>query len=225
MSASMIRMPQCFAVCVLLFAPLWVTQVLADARTQLDAFSAGLQSLSGEFEQSTRASADSAVQVSSGRLAMKAPRLFRWDYQDPFEQQIVADGDNIWVYDIDLEQVSVRPQSFDESSSPLAILMDLSQLDIEFKVSEGGLREGMDWLELRPRSAEPQFSRAELGFSDNQLRAMRVLDNLDGSTVYRFTQWQRNARLAVDEFVFTPPADVDVVGERRGGAEITPVPD
>jgi outer membrane lipoprotein carrier protein len=197
----------------------------ADARKQLDAFSAGLQSLAGSFEQSTRASADAAVQSSTGKLAMKAPRLFRWDYQAPFEQRIVADGDNIWVYDIDLEQVSVRPQSFDESSSPLAILMDLSQLDIEFKVSEGGTRDGMDWLELRPRSAEPQFSKAELGFAGNQLRAMRVQDNLDGSTIYRFSEWQRNARLPADEFVFTPPEDVDVVGEPQAGALITPIPD
>lgn len=212
------------AVCLFL-GSLAPTLAQADARQQLDTFSAGLQSLSGRFEQVTRSSAGSAAQTSNGTLAMKAPRLFRWDYLEPFEQRIVADGDNIWVYDIDLEQVSVRPQSFDESSSPLAILMDLSQLDTEFKVSEGGERDGMAWLELRPRSAEPQFSRAELGFAENKLRAMRVLDNLDGSTVYRFSGWKRNARLPQDEFEFTPPDGVDVVGEARGGARVTPIPD
>lgn len=220
------RLPQwMFTALLALSAPLFSSAALADARMQLDAFSAGLQSLAGSFEQSTRASAEAAPQSSKGKLAMKAPRLFRWDYQTPFEQRIVADGNNIWVYDIDLEQVSVRPQSFDESSSPLAILMDLSQLDIEFKVSEGGKRDGMDWLELRPRSAEPQFSKAELGFAGNQLRAMRVLDNLDGSTIYRFSDWQRNARLPPDEFVFTPPEDVDVVGQPQEGALVTPIPD
>lgn len=193
------------------------------ARVQLNAFTRDLTALSGQFEQHTRG--DAAVETSTGQLAMAAPRRFRWDYEDPFEQRIVADGDHIWVYDIDLEQVSVRPQSFDESSSPLAILMDLSQIDIEFKVSAAPAAEGMAWLHLHPRGAEPQFKVAELGFRDDQLRIMRVRDNFDGVTEYRFSAWVRNPRLAADTFIFVPPEGVDVIGEQRDAALVTPIAD
>ena len=194
-----------------------------DARVQLNAFSGGLTALSGQFEQ--HSSGDAAVERSTGRLAMAAPRRFRWDYEDPFEQRIVADGDHIWVYDIDLEQVSVRPQSFDESSSPLAILMDLSQLDTEFEVSAAPAAEGLAWLRLQPRGAEPQFKAAELGFADNQLRVMRVRDTFEGVTEYRFTNWARNPTLPADTFVFTPPEGVDVIGDTRDAAVVTPIAD
>lgn len=193
------------------------------ARAQLDQFSAGLQTLSGQFEQRTQSGGQ--TESASGTLALKAPRLFRWDYLDPFEQRIVADGDHVWVYDIDLEQVSVRPQSFDEASSPLAVLMDLKQLDVEFAVSDGGHGEGLDWLVLKSKSKEPQFKEARLGFAGNQLQAMRVIDSFEGRIDYRFSDWQRNQSLPSEHFVFKVPEGVDVIGETRAGAQVQPLGD
>lgn len=206
-----------------LFALLLVAQVQASARTQLNQFSQGLDSLKGNFEQ--RSNAGGKTEASSGTLALKAPRLLRWDYLQPFEQRIVADGDHVWIHDIDLEQVSVRPQSFDEASSPLAVLMDLGQLDQEFKVSDGGRAEGMDWLQLLPKSREPQFKEVRLGFAEGELRAMRVIDTFDGRTDYVFSNWSRNTPLAADYFVFVPPEGVDVIGDQRDAAQIQPLQD
>lgn len=208
--------------CVLLLAT-GASAAPSAARTQLDRFSAGLDTLSGKFEQTSRA--DGEGEASSGTLALKAPRLFRWDYLDPFEQRIVADGDHVWVYDIDLEQVSVRPQSFDEASSPLAVLMDLKQLDAEFQVADGGHGEGMDWLVLKPKGKEPQFKEARLGFASDRLQAMRVVDNFEGRIDYRFSDWQRNQALPAKHFVFQVPEGVDVIGETKAAAEIHPLGD
>lgn len=193
------------------------------ARTQLDRFSAGLETLSGRFEQTTHAEGNR--EAASGTLALKAPRLFRWDYLEPFEQRIVADGDHVWVYDIDLEQVSVRPQSFDEASSPLAVLMDLKQLDAEFQVRDGGHGDGADWLVLKPKGKEPQFKEAWLGFADGQLKAMRVIDNFEGRIDYAFSSWARNQPLPAGHFVFKVPEGVDVIGETRDAAQVSPVAD
>lgn len=209
--------------CLLLWCSGLAAAATPAARTQLDRFSTGLETLSGTFEQRTQSGGQ--TESSSGTLALKAPRLFRWDYLDPFEQRIVADGDHVWVYDIDLEQVSVRPQSFDEASSPLAVLMDLKQLDAEFAVSDGGHGEGLDWLVLKSRSKEPQFKEARLGFAGDQLQAMRVIDSFEGRIDYRFSAWQRNQILPPKHFVFEVPEGVDVIGETRAGAEVQPLGD
>src|SRR2546425_6202427 len=115
--------------------------VAADnARARLDAFSKGLNAISGSFEQTVVDANAGKTKSSRGTLALKAPRQFRWDTTTPFKQTIIADGDKVWVYDPDLEQVSVRAQGTEEAHSPLTVLTDLSQLDRDF--TAGGEREG-----------------------------------------------------------------------------------
>jgi outer membrane lipoprotein carrier protein len=98
---------------------------IADARAQLDAFSKGLDGLRGSFVQNVIPADGGQGETSSGTLALKAPRQFRWTYAEPFPQEIVADGLNVWIHDVDLEQVTVRGQSGAESQSPLTVLTDL----------------------------------------------------------------------------------------------------
>lgn len=200
-------------------------QAAESARARLEAFSKGIQVISGRFEQSVTGPKGNQGETSSGDLALKAPRQFRWHTSSPYEQLIVADGNRVWIYDPDLEQVSVRGQGAEEAHSPLAVLTDLSQLDHEFKVSESGDRDGLLWLKLVSKAKEPEFAFAELGFDTSGLARMRFEDSLGNTTEIRFSEWRRDPKLPADTFSFSPPEGVDVVGDAGADAEVFPIKD
>ncbi|MBB3228790.1 outer membrane lipoprotein carrier protein [Luteibacter sp. Sphag1AF] len=183
------------------------------ARERLDTFAKGLHSLSGRFSQTLSSPNGDAGKTSTGTLALEAPRQFRWEVLSPSKQTIVADGSRVWIYDPDLEQVSVRKQSTEESQSPLTVLTDISQLDRDFKVAEQPARDGLVWLRLTSTGKDPQFAYADLGFDATGLARMEIRDQLGNSTVIRFAGWQRNATLPEGTFTFTPPAGTDVIGD------------
>jgi outer membrane lipoprotein carrier protein len=184
-----------------------------------------LRTVSAEFEQSVTGAKGNRGEVSTGTLALMAPRQFRWETTTPYQQLIVADGNRVWIYDPDLEQVSVRSQSFEEAHSPLTVLTDLSRLDAEFTTSEAGESEDLHWLKLVSKATEPDFEYAELGFNMNLLERMRFRDQLGNTTEIRFTNWQRNPELPAKQFQFTPPSGVDVVGDAGASAEVFPIED
>ena len=183
------------------------------ARARLDAFAAGLHSLRGDFSQTVYDSHGNITGSSHGLLALQAPRLFRWQVADPYQQLIVADGKKVWVYEPDLQQVTVRDQGAEEAHSPLTVLTDLSQLDTEFKASDAGNRDGLEWLRLVSRSKDPQFEYAEIGFDATGPRRMVFKDTLGNKTEIAFTGWERNPGLPAGIFSFVPPRGTDVVGD------------
>ncbi|MGH8216805.1 MAG: outer membrane lipoprotein chaperone LolA [Rhodanobacteraceae bacterium] len=185
------------------------------ARARLDAFANGLHSLQGDFQQTVYDAHGNITASSRGTLALKAPRLFRWKVTEPYQQLIVADGRKVWVYEPDLEQATVRDQGAEEAHSPLTVLTDLSQLDTEFKASEAGTRDGLEWLRLVSRAKDPQFEYAEIGFDDTGLRRMVFKDTLGNRTEIAFSGWQRNVALPADTFTFVPPKGTDVVGDTQ----------
>lgn len=191
----------------------------------MEAFSKSLHSISGSFEQSVTDANGHRGDESRGTLALEAPRQFRWETKEPYEQTIVADGARVWIYEPDLEQVSVRNQSSEEAHSPLTVLTDLSQLDGQFRASEAGEREGLSWLRLTSKAKEPDFEYAELGFDAAGLSRMRFKDQLGNTTEIRFSGWKRNPALPASTFRFTPPKGVDVVGDVRPEAEVRPLKD
>ena len=127
----------------------------AGARDTLDQFTTGLKGLDGQFTQQVYDADGRLKETSSGRVALSAPRLFRWEYVKPYPQLIVADGAKVWVYDPDLEQVTVRPQGAEEQDSPLAALIDPSKLDRDFVVGEAGTADGLEWLSLAAMPGMP----------------------------------------------------------------------
>lgn len=187
----------------------------AGARERLDAFTSGLTGLDGQFTQQVFDEGGRARETSSGRVALAAPRLFRWEYEQPYPQLIVADGKTVWVYDPDLEQVSRRPQGSAEQDSPLAALIDPARLDRDYLVEDGGEADGLQWLVLKPRQGaeDAPFQSARLGLAEAGLARMEIVDALGQRTHIRFSGWKRNPGFARDTFRFTPPAGVDVVGE------------
>jgi outer membrane lipoprotein carrier protein len=183
------------------------------ARARLDAFATGLHSLTGHFSQTLTDLNGHTSKNSSGTLALQAPRQFRWDTLTPYKQTIVADGSRVWMYDPELEQVTVRVQSSEEAHSPLTVLTDLKQMDKDFKVVEQGEHDGLAWLRLSSTAKDPQFDYADLGFDANGLARMTFRDQLGSTTDIRFSGWQRNAPIPPATFNFVPPKGADVIGD------------
>ena len=184
----------------------------AGARDDLNTFTKGLKGLDGHFTQQVFASNGKQKEQSSGRVAVSAPRLFRWEYTKPYPQLIVADGTHVWVHDPDLQQVSKRPQGTEEANSPLAILLEPSKLDRDFVVKDAGKTNGIEWLQLTPRNADAAFKSAKLGFNASGLAQMEYVDALGQRTQITFDGWKRNPSFAKGTFVYVPAKGVDVIG-------------
>lgn len=197
---------------LLAFAPLAAAQsdLLGD-------FARDLRGLEGRFEQQVVDADGNEIERSAGRVAIAAPRQFRWEYESPFPQLIVADGERVWIYDPDLEQVTVRQQSDEEQSSPLAALIEPGALERQFEVEAGEVVDGVEWFRLTPRGEETAFSVCELGLRGGELVEMRMTDTLGQRTLIRFDQWLRNPQFADGTFAFVPPPGVDVVGDPGEG--------
>lgn len=186
----------------------------AGARDQLDTFTKGLKTLDGRFTQQVFDTKGKLKESSSGRIALSAPKLFRWEYAKPYPQQIVADGTTVWIYEPDLQQVTKRPQGAEERTSPLAALTDPKRLDAQFVVRDAGAANGVQWLTLTPKgdAAAAGFRSAKLGFGPQGLARMQVIDQLGQRTDISFTDWKRNTPLSAATFRFSVPKGVDVIG-------------
>ncbi|WP_225763792.1 outer membrane lipoprotein chaperone LolA [Stenotrophomonas sp. Marseille-Q4652] len=188
----------------------------AGGRDELKAFTSGLKGLEGQFSQQVFDARGKVKETSSGKVALSAPRLFRWEYVRPHPQLIVADGKKVWVYEPDLSQATVREQGEQEQNSPLTALINPALLDRQYDVSEEAApRDGMQWLSLTPKvNTEASFQYAALGFGKEGLGRMEVLDAVGQRTVINFTGWKRNPSFAANTFRYIPGKDVDVVGDR-----------
>jgi outer membrane lipoprotein carrier protein len=184
-----------------------------NARARLDAFAHGLHSLKGHFQQTLIDANGRRGRTSYGTVALEAPNLFRWQTTAPDKQLIVADGKHVWMYEPDLDQVTVRSQNTAAAHSPLTVITDVKRMDQDFNVSELGERDGLEWLRLTPKKPRANFHYAELGFDAHGLRAMRFKDQLDNITRMRFSDWRRNVKLPASTFTFTVPKGADVVGD------------
>ncbi|KMM76573.1 membrane protein [Xanthomonas sp. NCPPB 1128] len=188
----------------------------AGAREDLTAFTRGLKGLDGQFAQKVYDGKGTLKESASGRVALSAPRLFRWEYRKPYTQLIVADGSKVWVYDPDLKQATVRAQGSEEQNSPLTALIDPGRLDRQYDVSEEAVaRDGLQWLTMTPKvDTEASFQMAKLGFDRNGLARMEVVDPVGQRTDISFSGWKRNPAFASGTFRYVPDKDVDVVGDQ-----------
>lgn len=183
------------------------------ARSALEAFTAGLDTFQAGFTQTVKSQDGRVQDRTTGRLWLKSPDRLRWVYQGDFPETIVADGDNIWMYDEALQQVTVKPQSDQAADSPLLILSDTSRIDEQFRVTELGDYEDMLLLELKSRDAEAEFERILLGFNAAGVSMMAMEDAFGQRTEIHFDGISKNLPVDPALFRFEPPADADVVGE------------
>ena len=162
--------------------------------------------------QTQYSSAGQEVRRASGLFYLRRPGRFRWEYLAPEQQLIVCDGRDIWMYERDLEQVTIRSLAEATDATPAMILARSGGVGEVFAVVDDGRRDGMEWFRLTPRTADPEFRGIELGFVGDDLRTMRFTDRLQQTTVIEFAALDRHAKLADALFRFTPPRGVDVVG-------------
>ncbi|MEE8495780.1 MAG: outer membrane lipoprotein chaperone LolA [Xanthomonadales bacterium] len=197
----------------MLAVPSTVMTQSGPARAQLERFTEGLKSLYARFDQQVINTDGLVEENSNGQFWSAQPNRFRWEYGGDFPQLVVTDGQKVWLYDVMLEQVTVREQSSLSVDSPLTLLTDISQLDVQFDVRELGDDSGLDLLELRARNPESLFERVLLGLEDDKVRLMTMEDAFGLRTEIRFKDIKRNPKLDEELFHFTPPEGVDVIGD------------
>ena len=183
----------------------------ATAAEQLRTFVSSTQSASGQFTQSTRSSAGVATPAQSGVFSFQRPGKFRWEISKPYEQLIVSDGKQLFQYDPDLAQVTVRPVGEAVGSSPAQILFGSGSLDQSFNVAALPSKDGAEWLRATPKSPDAGFSRVDIGFKDGLPLRLELLDAFGQTTQVNFADMVRNPQISADNFNFTAPKGVDVV--------------
>lgn len=183
------------------------------ASERLDKFFTNVQAMQADFHQTLLDDKGNTVKEASGTLVMDRPGKFRWDYRAPYQQLIVADGKKIWIYDGDLEQVTVKPMDATLGDTPALLLSGTEPLDKNFIVTDFGSSDGVDWVELVPKVQDSSFERVRLGFDQNNLRHMVLIDNFGQTTELDFTNLQDDISPDPKLFAFTPPPGVDVIGE------------
>lgn len=179
----------------------------------VDAFVTDVMTFAADFEQSLIDPDGRLLETTSGTLEIQRPGRFRWVYEQPYEQWLVADGTNIWSYDVDLEQVTVKPQAEALANTP-ALLLGGSEAAME-QFEHGGtfVENGLTWVRLLPVDTDSGFRRMELGFENDQLSRMVFFDNLEQTTVVVLKNVVVNAPIDATHFEFAVPDDVDVVGK------------
>jgi outer membrane lipoprotein carrier protein len=153
------------------------------------------------------------LQQSVGNMAFARPGRFRWEYEKPYLQVIVGDGARLWIYDSDLNQVTVRRLEGALGSSPAALLAGSNEIERSYTLSKAGTEGGLNWLEAVPKARDTVFESIRLGFSKTGLEAMELRDQFGQVTVIKFSAMERNGELPADLFKFSPPAGADVISE------------
>ena len=183
--------------------------------TPLDTYLAQLKTLRASFEQSVTDGRGETVQRATGKFVILRPGRFRWEVtQDggAAAQLMIADGKNLWFYDADLEQVSVKSAAAALPATPASLLSGDGNIRDLFRVSSGGKRDGFDWVVVTPKGSDADFREARLGFGGGELKGMVLKDKLGQTVRLQFLSSERNAAVSESEVKFTPPAGADVIG-------------
>ena len=185
--------------------------------TVLERFLGGLESLRTSFTESVADAHGKIIEQSSGELLVLRPGRFRWEIHPSGAsgagQLMVADGRNLWFYDRDLEQVTVRPMDAALSATPAMLLSGGTHVLEAFTVTDAGRNEGLEWVRVIPKAADADFRQALFGFAGSTLKRMILDDKLGQTATLDFDRAERNARVAIAEVSFTPPAGADVIGK------------
>lgn len=174
---------------------------------------ANVQSMEGRFRQQVIDERGQVLEDASGRVIMQRPGRFRWDYQTPFERVIVADGERVWLYEADLDQVTIRRLDSGIGDTPAALLTGKVSVLERFQVEKSWTEGGLTLVHLLPRSAEADFAGVTLGFSGSELRRLLLDDRLGQRTRIDLSEIRTNPKLAPDVFRFEPPPGADVIDD------------
>jgi len=187
---------------------------LANGLDDFLSFNQDTKSATGRFEQRVMDRAGKVVDRGSGSFAFARPGKFRWVYEKPHPQTLVADGHKLWIYDPDLQQVTIKRMDQAISSTPAALLAGREDITALFSLRDAGTADGLEWVEATPKTPDTGFDKVRLGLKDKQLAAMELFDQLGGHSSLRFVELKANAPVAPDTFKFTPPKGADVIEDQ-----------
>jgi len=182
----------------------------ADAVDTLKSFVREVKSGQASFTQTVTSPDGAKKKTSSGSFEFLRPNRFRFAYVKPFEQLIVADGQKVWIYDADLEQVSTRRFSQALGATPAAILAGGS-LEKDFDLAALPARDGLEWAEATPKTKDGAFQSVRIGFKGKDLAAVEITDGFGQRSLLQFQQFVPNAAVPPESFKFTVPAGADVI--------------
>lgn len=188
------------------------TEASPAAAAELQQYLAGLRSFEADFVQTLRDSRGQEREQAKGRLYLEKPGRFRWEYREPAEQLIVSDGRNVWLHDVELEQVTVKPFDASLSMTPASLLAGDASVEDNFTIRAATSAQGVKWFELAPKRQDTDFVQVRLGFVRGELTSMELEDKLQQRTSIAFSAVKRNPRLQPALFAFAPPKGVDVIG-------------
>lgn len=194
---------------------IWSLPVTAGpkAAESLDRFFREVGTFTARFEQVVLDEGLSQIEESGGRMTIKRPGRFRWDYDPPLEQKIISDGNRVWIHDIDLEQVTVRPVMDALGKTPATILAGKGNISDNYLVSDLGNYGKLSWVRLRSKQEDSAFSDMRIGFENGHLRVMELVDNLGQTTRITFFESVENPLISDESFEFVPPRGVDVIDQ------------
>ncbi|GMR08183.1 MAG: outer membrane lipoprotein chaperone LolA [Gammaproteobacteria bacterium] len=178
---------------------------------RLEKFFREVQTVTADFTQTVKDAENVTLQETSGKMIIRRPNRFRWDYLLPYQQLIVSDGNKVWLYDMDLEQVTVQSAEKALKNSPAMLLSGNRPLEESFVINELGAKDGREWVELLPRAKDSTFQRMLLAFDKNNLEIMELEDSFGQTTRLQFSAIRRNINVANQVFQFTPPKGVDII--------------
>jgi outer membrane lipoprotein carrier protein len=188
--------------------------LFASPATDIEKYLNGLASWSADFAQTIDDGHGNVLRSAAGRLYLQRPGKFRWDYAQPSEQLVLADGKQIWFYDKDLAQANVRDMDSSLASTPASLLSGSASVGTQFNVTALAKSAGLQWFQLVPKHADTDFQLVRIGFDKGELRSMFLADKLNQITQLTFSNSKRNLPLAPDLFSFVPPPGVDVIGRQ-----------
>lgn len=180
---------------------------------RLKAFIAGAKTAEADFTQTVADKNGHITQQASGKMAFARPGKFRWDYTAPYQQVIVGDGTKLWLFDTDLDQVTVKPLGDVISGTPAALLAGDNAIEKYFSLKDAGEHDGLEWLDATPKNRDTTFERIRMGFKGDMLVQMELMDQFGQHTTLKLSHIVRNPSIAPSRFKFTPPKGADVIGE------------
>ncbi len=191
-----------------------------DANQLLDELRKDLTSMSAEFRQYDVDASERISEVTTGKMWLNAPDQFKWEYLDPAPQLIVANGQKVWIYDEDLEQVTIKQQ--DSAQNPIYVLLNKELTETNYRVEnwysngkepskESGEKSGINWISLIPRGASNEIKQVWLGILDNNLKILKLKNQFENIVVFEFSNIVKNPQLTDDFFTFIPPDGIDVI--------------
>ncbi|MHB1144696.1 MAG: outer membrane lipoprotein chaperone LolA [Thiobacillus sp.] len=208
------HLKQLIAACALAL-PLILNAGIAHAGgvDRLKAFIAGAKTAEADFSQTVSDKNGRVTQQASGRMAFARPGKFRWDYSKPYEQVIVGDGVKLWLYDADLDQVTVKTLGDVVAGTPAALLAGDNAIEKYFVLKNAGEADGLEWLEATPKNKDTSFERIRMGFKGDTLVQMELFDFFGQRTTLKLSRMVRNPAIPASRFTFTPPKGADIIGE------------